>query len=48
MCYEWSALNLIFLKALLLMCGFTKCEVYQEHIFDIKTETASFEFQSCG
>lgn len=30
------------------MCGFTKCEVYQEHIYDIITEVTSFEFQSPG
>ena len=42
-----SVLNFIFPKALLLlMCGFTKCEVYQEHICDIITKVTSFEFQS--
>lgn len=31
---------------LLLMCSFTKCEVYQEQKYDIITEMTSFEFQN--
>lgn len=46
--FEWSFLNFIFPKALLLlMCGFTKCEVYQEHrSLNFRNRNISFEFQS--